>query len=446
MRAANVTWAGISLHDVKEMDFSASEAEVYELRHWDILLSEASGSVGEVGKPAIWRSEVEGACFQNTLIRVRCNELNIANFVYWHFVHDVRTRKFSAASKGTGIHHLGAKTMERWRMVIPPLAEQRRIVAEIEKQFTRLDAAVANLERVKANLKRARASVLKAAVEGRLVPTEAALAKAAGRSYESAPVLLERILVERERKHRETNGKKKYAPPGAPNTDDLPELPEGWVWSTIDQCSMLVRNGYSKKPDDDGDVSILRISAVRPGFVDRSETRKLRGEHSDFIDYTVLPGDLLFTRYNGTRSLVGVCGLVRAGEPLVYPDKLIRVVMVPAVSAPFVEKVVNAGASRAFVEGKIRTTAGQSGVSGDDVRHIPVPLPPLAEQHRIVAEVERRLSVIDTLEQVADRNLTRCNRLRQSILKRAFEGKLVPQDPNDEPAEELLARIKTKTA
>jgi type I restriction enzyme S subunit len=145
MRAANVTWGGVSLHDVKEMDFTDAEFETYRLRPLDILLAEASGSASEVGKPAVWRDEVQGSCFQNTLIRVRSHEVALVPYLYWHFLNDARNKRFSKAARGTGIHHLGAKTLENWQVQLAPLAEQHRIVAEIEKQFTRLDAAVATL-------------------------------------------------------------------------------------------------------------------------------------------------------------------------------------------------------------------------------------------------------------------------------------------------------------
>ena len=124
---------------------------------------------------------------------------------------------------------------------LPPLPEQHRIVAEIEKQLTRLDASVAALKRVQANLKRYRASVLNAACEGRLVSTEADLARAEGRDYEPAGRLLERILAERRaRWETQENRRGKYKEPVAPDTSKLPELPEGWVWATVHQLSIVV--------------------------------------------------------------------------------------------------------------------------------------------------------------------------------------------------------------
>ena len=131
-----------------------------------------------------------------------------------------------------------------------PSPEQRRIVAEIEKQFTRLDASVAALKRVQANLKRYRASVLKAACEGKLVPTEAELAQTEGRDYEPADQLLARILSERRARweSQEKRGRK-YKEPAAPDTSNLPKLPEAWVWATvlIQQVSHRIQYGTSSK-------------------------------------------------------------------------------------------------------------------------------------------------------------------------------------------------------
>ena len=267
MRAANVTWKGISLHDVKEMDFTPEEFETYALRRGDLLLSEASGSASEVGKPAIWNDEVPDCCFQNTLIRVRAPE-PLVPFLHLHLYKDARTGAFARAARGVGIHHLGAKTLAEWEVHLPPPDEQRRIVETVDSYFTRLDGVAATLERVRRRLKQYRASILKASVEGRLVPTEAELARDEGRDYEPASVLLERILAERRRRWEEAElarmkaagktpkndkWKARYKEPSAPDTATLPRLPEGWCWATVNQVlSEPLANGHSVKNSDKG--------------------------------------------------------------------------------------------------------------------------------------------------------------------------------------------------
>ncbi|MFN4865027.1 MAG: restriction endonuclease subunit S [Cyanobium sp.] len=364
---------------------------------------------------------------------------------------------------GTTVASVDTALLQNFALPVAPVSEQHRIVETIESYLTRLDDAKATLERVQRNLKRYRASVLKAAVEGRLVPTEAELARADGREYESASVLLERILVERRRRWEEAElakmkakgkvpkndkWKARYVEPVGPDTSELPELPEGWCWSTIDQLSQLVRNGYTKKPSPQGGVRILRISAVREMNVDFDDCRWLPGGPEDYEADLVNEGDLLFTRYNGTSALVGVSGLVRAiGRPTVHPDKLIKVRPINLLlNLSYLELSVNTGISRRFVESRIRTTAGQAGVSGGDVKKIPIPLPPLAEQNRIIDEQECVLAFASSTSTALAASRARGMRLRQSILKWAFEGRLVDQDPTDEPAEVLLARIRAERA
>ena len=164
---------------------------------------------------------------------------------------------------------------------LPPLPEQHRIVAEIEKQFTRLDASVAALKRIQANLKRYRASALKAACEGRLVPTEAELARAEGRDYEPADRLLERILSERRaRWEAQENRRGKYKEPIALGTSDLQELPEGWVWATVGQLSTRIEYGTSTKA---GSVStgipVLRMGNIQDGELSFSDLKYLARIH-----------------------------------------------------------------------------------------------------------------------------------------------------------------------
>jgi type I restriction enzyme S subunit len=159
LRAANVTWNGLSLEDVKEMNFSESEVETFRLMPGDILLSEASGSSSEVGKPAIWRGEIGDCCFQNTLIRVRSNHLE-QRYLLWFFIWLARSGQFARGSRGVGIHHLGAKALNDWPIPLASLEEQRRIVAAIEQQLSRVDAAERSLRKARRQVDRVRTGSL----------------------------------------------------------------------------------------------------------------------------------------------------------------------------------------------------------------------------------------------------------------------------------------------
>ena len=275
------------------------------------------------------------------------------------------------AKHGTTVASIETSRLLDFEISIGGMREQLEIVAELEKQFSRLDEAVANLQRVKANLKRYKASVLKDAVEGRLVPTKG-----------------------------------------------------NWTTTKLGAVALSVRNGYSGKPDADAGTRIFRISAVRPMELNTDDVRYLSGAASDFESFMAAEGDVLFTRYNGSRDYVGVCALVPSGlPPTVYPDKLIRVRVPTSVLLPaFVVIAASTGLGRNFIESMIRTTAGQSGVSGADIKAVPISIPPLHEQVRIVAEVDSRLSLVRGVENEVDANLKRAHALRQSVLAKSFVG------------------------
>ena len=178
--------------------------------------------------------------------------------------------------------------------------------------------------------------------------------------------------------------------------------------------------------------------------VDLKEVRYFERLPIESDGYWIEENDLLFTRYNGSVDLLGVSGMVRnCTEPTLHPDKLIRVKTVLGTPLPsFIEIASNVGFSRRHMESRTRTTAGQTGISGKDIREIPLPLPSSDEQKQILSEVGQRLSIVDAIEAQVEANLKRAARLRQGILKRAFEGRLVPQDPDDEPAARLLERLR----
>jgi type I restriction enzyme, S subunit len=350
---------------------------------------------------------------------------------------------------------------------LAPLPEQHRIVAEIETQFSRLDAVVTALKRVQANLKRYRASVLQAACAGCLVPTEAELARAEGRTYESADQLLQRILQERHVKweseqlasmkaegkvHKDDRWKSKYREPAKPDVSELPELPEGWAWVKVEQLVSPKPRSLQSGPFgsnllhsefQDTGVLAIGIDNVYEGRFSTGRQHRISLEkYAQLEKYTARPLDVLVT----VMATVGRCCVVPANlEPAIITKHVYRISANQDIVDPHYLMTALWGGAEvrrqifSQVQGQTRP-----GINGEILNRIAIPIPPLTEQHCIVAEVERRLSVIDELEAVIATNLKRADRLRQAILKRAFEGKLVPQDPTDEPASELLERIRTE--
>ena len=224
-----------------------------------------------------------------------------------YVLYAIRATEQELRAKSTGTTFEAIRGADLRSHIIPlaPLPEQHRIVAEIEKQLTRLDASVASLERVRANLKRYRASVLKAACEGRLVATEAELAQAEGRQYEHADELLERMLKER-RVHRESqpSGRRKYKEAVGPDVSDLPPLPEGWAWATVEQVASLEPNSITDGPfgsnlktshyTDDG-PRVIRLQNIGDGqFINAYDSHFLAKQTTGLCpNHVIEAGDLV---------------------------------------------------------------------------------------------------------------------------------------------------------
>jgi len=361
---------------------------------------------------------------------------------------------FKHISRGTTISGVTKKQLHELQFRLPPLAEQKRIVEEIEKQFTRLDAAVVALKRVQANLKRYRAAVLKTACEGRLVPTEAELARREGRPYEPASALLERILTDRRARWEakqlsksgglqlslNNNWKAGYSAPKGPATKGLAQLPDGWEWARLDQISNRVTDGTHQPPQ-------FEPSGIPFVFVQHIVGGKLTFEGTKFISEStyatlndrcpVKRGDILYSAVGS----YGVAVRVNTDQPFSFQRHIAHIKPSDFLSSEYLADCLNSPVCLAQAHRCARGVA-QKTVTLGNLCNFSIPVPPALEQQRIAIEIERRFSFLDKIELSVRENLTRSNHLRQTILNRAFAGKLVSQDPNDEPASALLERIR----
>jgi type I restriction enzyme S subunit len=256
----------------------------------------------------------------------RQSGLNPKYLAYFLQQHEVRDFLASRASGvGGSLMRVKLATIADFPFPVAPQQEQDRIVAEIEALFTDLDAAVAALRRVQANLKRYRASVLKAACEGRLVPTEAEIARKERRTYETGEQLLARILKERRAKWEvdqlakmlaagkppsDDDWKTKYEEPAPPNPANAPDLPKGWWCASFGQLVWAVRSGTAETSGRVvTDYPVLKSSAVRPGRIDFDDLNYLLEGQSSNPDNFVQKGDALITRLSGSLEYVAVCAL-----------------------------------------------------------------------------------------------------------------------------------------
>jgi type I restriction enzyme S subunit len=167
LRAANVTWNGLDLSDIKEMNFTDAEMNVYRLRPKDIVINEASGSASALGKPAMFLGEIEDCGFQNHLIRIRATVAS-AEYLYWYLLHNALSGAYHSESSGIGILNLGKTRVASWLTPIPPPAVQQQLVQALEEQFSRLDEAVKIAKEVESRIAAERRSLLHSAFSGEL--------------------------------------------------------------------------------------------------------------------------------------------------------------------------------------------------------------------------------------------------------------------------------------
>ena len=421
------------------------------VRNGDLLFA-WSGTPGTSFGAHIWRGQ--DAWLNQHIFKVNFNREYLDERYLRLAINQNLDSYIRQAHGGAGLAHITKGRFEESRLPIAPLNEQSRIVAKIEELFSDLDAGVAALKRAKANLKRYRASVLKAAVEGKLT----AQWRAKHPATEPASALLARILKERRlkweadqfakfaaaKKEPPKNWRDKYVEPTPPDTECVPELPEGWTVATVDQLMATITSGSRDWTQyyGSGTGTFIMAQNVRKGLLDLAYRQEVNPPpyDRDRIRSQVVCNDLLVTIVGANTGDVCRVAIELPEHYVCQSVSLMRPVVASVakyLEAYFIADHGGQKYFRGYIYGQ-----GRPHLGFDDLRNTPVVLPPLHEQGQMIAEVEQHLSIIDAAERQIEHGLLRAARLRQSILKRAFKGKLVPQDPKDEPASALLERMR----
>jgi len=216
---------------------------------------------------------------------------------------------------------------------------------------------------------------------------------------------------------------------------NLPELPKGWVWTRLGEICLEPQYGWTTSAVAEGRLHLLRTTDITSGSIDWNTVPFCKKEPPEKEKYLLKDGDIVISRAGS----VGYSHLVKNPEEAIFASYLIR--FRPLIVEKYLAFFLK---SPSYWNSILEKSLGIAipNVNASKLKHIAVPLPPLPEQHKIVEEIERRFSVVEQVEKAVEQSLKQAERLRQSILKKAFEGKLVPQDPTDEPASVLLERIK----
>jgi type I restriction enzyme S subunit len=390
------------------------------VRTGDILISTAN-SYELVGKVAPVLAMPHKSTLGAFISLIRPNGLVDPKFLYHQLAWGkTQGRIRDTASTTTNISNVSTKKLLTLDLYVPELDEQRRIVAEIEKQFSRLDEAVANLQRVKANLKRYKAAVLKAAVEGRLVETEASLAHREGRGYETAAELIGKTPTPpRPNRFNSRTGDVTYGHGALAVGIPAVLVPEGWQWVNLVEIAKM-ESGHTPSRNHpewwDGDVPWIGIADAR----DHHEQVILRTLQNTNVDGLANSAARLLPAGTVCVSRTASVGyVVVMGNPMSTSQDFVNWVPTSAVTSDWLRIVFSADreALRRFGKGSVHKT-----IYFPEWLSASIALPPLAEQQRIAAEVDRRISVLRSVESEVEANLRRSEALRQATLEKTFSA------------------------
>lgn len=381
---------GIEWKSVPRCEIDHEGLVKYQVREGDILVSRA----GTVGVSFLVRRPSPGpAVFASYLIRLKLDRSRVSpEYVSWFTQSPAYWAQVTTMAAGVAQLNINATKLRELRLPVPSIAKQRDTVAAIERLISLLDAGVESVQR---NCRRAR--------NGHRAVVEACLAGNLGEDVTAAPAVRLAELAS--------------------------EIRNGGHWR-------------APEPSPPG-TPILRIGAVRPMRLDASDVGYVRADltEDEVQKFSVQPGSLLFTRYNGNPELVGACARVEeSAAGFLHPDKLIRVDLGPRVLPEWVEIAAAGGMTRRHIETHRKTTAGQSGMSQTDLKQAPVPVPSLDVQRSLVQKTQAVTTMLRHVEHQLSAIERRAAALRRSILKAAFEGRLT-RDGHAPSVDELAEEV-----
>lgn len=434
IRAANITARGLDLTDVLEMDFSPVEREAFRLQPGDVLLAEASGSADQVGRAAIWQDQIPGCCFQNTVIRFRPHAV-IPEYALIVFRFMAETGAFAKVSRGVGIQHLGATRLAEMPFPLPPLDEQRRIAEEAQRCLNHLAVAQVALTSALARTAEQDRLILEAAVTGALVEPEAVLAARENRAFEPASVLLARLQADSDRSSFSVLDER-----SRPTSSEC--MPPGWAVTSVRDIGEL-RLGRQRAPQyerGDHPTPYLRAANITVDGLNLTDVLRMDFTPDERRVYELRPGDIVLSEASGSPAHVGRPALWRGEIPgCCFQNTVIR--FRPAAASSGYAFLVFRHFAESGTFGRIARGVGIQHLGASRFATMPFPLPPAAEQGRIVAEAEARMAASHAQRGAVQASLARFDTMRREVWAAAVSGHLTTQDPDDESATALLARL-----
>ncbi len=441
LRMYNIADGELVMRDVTVVRLSRQEIEDYGLRDGDIIVNRVN-SPELVGKSALIPAGMGPLAFESKNIRIRLSHVVTPSFINQLLRTQAARDHFKSGTKQTtGMATISQPTLTSMPLLLPPLNEQRRIVAKLDELRARSRKAREALDEVPALLDKLKQSVLAAAFRGDLTAEWRALQPPG--SMEPASVLLDRIRAERRKRWEQANPKKKYVEPEPVDTQNVspilePALPN--TWTTTSMCTVATLATGKTPSTDEGRFWGGSIPFITPSQIHRDGSILDAAKHVTTAG--ACQGHLL-----GPGAVLLVCIGTVGKAGLLDREAVFNQQINAAVPARWIDNGYFfrwCQFLRPWIEQSASATVNAAILNKSRLERAPVRLPPQAEQVEIAKRVSAIFSILVNIEQEQGQLAADLASLDQSILAKAFRGELVPQDPNDEPAEKLLARIKTE--
>lgn len=391
LRNINVRWFRFDLEGMHTIFASPAELEQLSVEDGDLFVCEG----GEPGRCAVWRGGDNVFVYQKALHRFRSHGGMVPELLMYRLRHDAETGALADAFTGTTIKHLTRESLARFKVPVPPLPEQKRIADKLDALLARVDACRARLDRAPGILKRFRQSVLAAATSGELT-----------------------------REWREERG-----------------LDGEWPVVDLESVAGDFSYGSAAKSSKAGKVPVLRMGNIQDGLLDWGDL-VFTSDAAEISKYRLCNGDILFNRTNSP-ELVGKAAVFRGERDAIYAGYLIRVRCGERLLPEYLNYCLGSPAGREYCWQVKSDGVSQSNINARKLAAFTFGLPSVEEQQEIIRRVEELLALNLTLGAKSGRARVLVERLTSSALAKAFRGELVAQDPNDEPASALLAKLKT---
>lgn len=454
LRAGNLQAGEILLDDLVYVPKNYVRDE-QRVQQGDLIIAMSSGSASVVGKVSVAMHDMPNVSFGTFCGLLRPRSTMLKHWLSEYFQTRSYRSFISDLAAGVNINNLRREHLLELQIPVPPKGEMQRVERKIEALQERSRRAREALAEVKSLLEQFRQSVLAAAFRGDLTADW----REQNPDVEPASELLKRIRAERRKKWEASELAKyaakgktppkgwqdKYVEPEPVDDSELPALPESWCWANVDELTELITSGSRawSKYYDQGDGTFIMAQNVRPGHLDFAKGRQHVGPPEDDADRRrsqVCVGDLLVTIVGANTGDVCPVIAVLPNHWVCQSVALMRLVD-PDMFRIILRYFLPGGGGRVRFD-KVIYGQGRPHLGFDDLRRMPVPLPPLEEQAALIAAISVKEEAINLIErEVAEVDLP-LTYLDQSILAKAFRGELVPQDPNDEPASVLLERIR----